>query len=245
MKSDSFIIFGHQGAPGYAPENTLLSFKEAMQRGADFIELDVHRVDNELIVIHDYRLERTTNGKGVIYDKSIKYLRLLNAGRGERIPLLTEVLNLVDKRIGVNIELKSPGTAKPVMELVNRYIKNHSWSIDHFIISSFDQHKLLTLRQLHPTIKIGVLLFGIPLNLNQIIETLNPFSINISIEFVNRQFIAKVHQMGLKIFIFTVNYPDDIRRMLEWGADGIFTDFPDRAKQIVSDPDYNPWDIQL
>jgi glycerophosphoryl diester phosphodiesterase len=245
MKSDSFTIFGHQGAAGYAPENTLLSFEEAIQRGADFIELDVHQVANELIVIHDYRLERTTNGDGIIYDKSIKYLRSLDAGKGERIPLLTEVLNLVDKRIGVNIELKSPGTAKPVMELVNRYIKNHSWSIDHFIISSFDQHELLTLRQLRPTIKIGVLMFGIPLDHNQIVEALNPFSINISIEFVNRQFIAKVHELGLRLFVFTANFPDDIRRMLEWGADGIFTDFPDRAKQIVSNPDHNPWDIQL
>jgi len=85
-------------------------------------------------------------------------------------------------------------------------------------------------------------MFGIPLNLNQIIEVLNPFSINISIEFVNRQFIAKVHQMGLKIFIFTVNYPDDIRRMLEWGADGIFTDYPDRSKQIVLNSDKRPQD---
>jgi len=138
MKSDSFTIFSHQGAAGYAPENTLLSFKEATQRGADFIELDVHRVDNELIVIHDYRLEQTTNGKGVVFDKSIKYLRSLDAGRGERIPLLTEVLNLADKRVGINIELKSPGTAQPVMELVNLYIKNHGWSLDHFIISSFN-----------------------------------------------------------------------------------------------------------
>jgi glycerophosphoryl diester phosphodiesterase len=242
MKSDGFTIFGHQGAPGYAPENTLLSFKEAIQRGADFIELDVHRVNNELIVIHDYRLERTTNGAGIIYDKSIKYLRSLDAGQGERIPLLTEVLNLVNKRVGVNIELKSPGTAKPVMELINLYVKNHGWSPDDFIISSFDQIELLTLRQLHLTIRIGILMFGIPLDFNQIVEALNPFSINISIEFVNRQFIAKVHQMGLKIFIFTVNYPDDIRRMLDWGADGIFTDFPDRAQQIAINLEKNPQD---
>jgi len=237
MKLDKFIVFGHQGAPGYAPENTLLSFKESIQRGADFIELDVHRVDNELLVIHDYRLERTTNSNGILYDKSLQYLRSLDAGQGERIPFLIEVLNLVDKRVGINIELKSPDTAKPVMELVTFYINNHGWSLDHFIISSFEQHELLTLRQLHPTIKIGVLLFGIPLNLDQIIETLNPFSINISIEFVNRQFIAEAHQLGLKIFVFTVNYTDDIRRMLDWGADGIFTDYPDRAKQIVSNLD--------
>jgi len=237
MKLDKFIVFGHQGAPGYAPENTLLSFKESIQRGADFIELDVHRVDNELLVIHDYRLERTTNSNGILYDKSLQYLRSLDAGQGERIPFLTEVFNLVDKRVGINIELKSPDTAKPVMELVTFYINNHGWSLDHFIISSFEQHELLTLRQLHPTIKIGVLLFGIPLNLDQIIETLNPFSINISIEFVNRQFIAEAHQLGLKIFVFTVNYTDDIRRMLDWGADGIFTDYPDRAKQIVSNLD--------
>jgi len=237
MKLDKFIVFGHQGAPGYAPENTLLSFKESIQRGADFIELDVHRVDNELLVIHDYRLERTTNSNGILYDKSLQYLRSLDAGQGERIPFLTEVFNLVDKRVGINIELKSPDTAKPVTELVNCYINTHGWSLDHFIISSFDQPELLTLRQLHPIIKIGVLMFGIPLNLNQIIETLNPFSINISIEFVNRQFIARVHQLGLKIFVYTVNYPDDIRRMLKWGADGIFTDYPDRAKQIVSNLD--------
>jgi len=235
MKTENFICFGHQGAAGYAPENTLISFEEAIKRGADWIEFDVHRVGDELLVIHDYRLERTTNGNGIIYDKSIDYIRSLNAGKGEQIPFLHEVFDLVDRRVGINIEIKSKNTAKPVLDLIDHYIQKYGWSIDNFMISSFNQFELKTVRNLHPTIKIGILMFGLPVYIGRLLRTLNPYSINISIEFVNQSFIKTAHRKGLKVFVYTVNYPDDIRRMIDMDVDGIITDYPDRAKTIISE----------
>ena len=235
MKTENFICFGHQGAAGYAPENTLISFEEAIKRGTDWIEFDVHRVGDELLVIHDYRLERTTNGNGIIYDKSIDYIRSLNAGKGEQIPFLHEVFDLVDRRVGINIEIKSKNTAKPVLDLINHYIQKYGWSIDNFMISSFNQFELKAVRNLNPTIKIGILMFGLPVYFGRLLRTLNPYSINISIEFVNRRFVQIAHRRGLKVFVYTVNYPDDIRRMIDMDVDGIITDYPDRAKTIISE----------
>jgi len=228
------IVFGHQGAPGYAPENTLKSFDEAIRRGADWIELDVHRVADELLVIHDYRLDCTTNGKGIIYKQAINYIRSLDAGQGENVPFLAEVIDAVDRHAGINIEIKSADTAPAVMELVEHYIQNCGWSIEDFMISSFNHFELKTIRELNPDIKIGILMYGVPLDFEQIMQVIRPDSINISIEFISRSIVDIIHQKELNVFVYTVNYHDDIQWMLDLGVDGVFTDYPDRVKEIIS-----------
>jgi len=228
------IVFGHQGAPGYAPENTLLSFEEAIQRGTDWIELDVHRVNVELFVIHDYRLDRTTNGHGIIYKQALEYIRSLDAGQGEKIPFLHEVFDKVDRRVGINIELKSDGTAQPVMALVDNYIQKHGWSIDDFIISSFNHFELKTVREINPNIKIGILLYGVPLDFDAIMQLIKPNSINISIDFISQDIVNIIHKKGLRVFVYTVNFTDEIQWMIDLNVDGVFTDYPDRVKAILS-----------
>ncbi|MCK4715916.1 MAG: glycerophosphodiester phosphodiesterase, partial [Candidatus Marinimicrobia bacterium] len=174
-------------------------------------------------------------GNGIIYDKSIDYIRSLDAGKGAQIPFLHEVFDLIDRRVGINIEIKSRNTAKPVLNLINHYIREYGWSIDNFMISSFNQFELKTVRNLHPTIKIGILMFGLPVYFGRLLQTLNPYSINISIEFINQWFIKTAHRKGLKVFVYTANYPDDIRRMIDMDVDGIITDYPDRVKTIISE----------
>ncbi len=116
---------GHRGAMGYAPENTLKSFKKALELNINCVELDVHACKSgELAVIHDDEVDRTTNGKGYIAEKDLNEVKILDAGEGEKIPLLSEVLDLIDKRIKINIELKAEGTAKPVYEMIEDYMKN-------------------------------------------------------------------------------------------------------------------------
>lgn len=105
------ICFGHRGACGHEPENTLRSVRRALELGADGIEVDVHLADGRLVVIHDDTLNRTTNGTGPVAEKSFACLRSLNAGQGERIPTLEEVFDTVNRRAIVNIELKGLGTA--------------------------------------------------------------------------------------------------------------------------------------
>ena len=99
-------IIGHRGAAGTAPENTLLSITRALNFSVDWIEIDIRMVDNTIILLHDENLDRTTNGSGSVYDYGLAALRTLDAGNGEKIPLLTEVLNLIDAKAGINIEIK-------------------------------------------------------------------------------------------------------------------------------------------
>ena len=112
MTGKRFLCIGHRGAMGHAPENTLLSLKKALEMGAPCVEVDVYFVDGHLLVFHDDRLERTTNGFGYLADHDFEYLRSLDAGEGERIPTLREVFETVGLKAGVNIELKGPGTAR-------------------------------------------------------------------------------------------------------------------------------------
>ena len=228
------IVFGHQGAPGYAPENTLLSFEEAIRRGTDWIELDVHWVNDELLVIHDYRLDRTTNGHGIIYKQALEYIRSLDAGQGEKIPFLHEVFDKINRRVGINIELKSDGTERSVMALVDHYIQKYGWSIDDFMISSFNHFELKTVREINPDIIIGILLYGVPLDFDAIMQLIRPNSINISIDFISQDIVNIIHEKGLQVFVYTVNFTDEIQWMIDLNVDGVFTDYPDRVKAILS-----------
>src|SRR3990167_11327492 len=131
----NMLKIGHRGACGYAPENTLKSFQRAIDLGVDMIELDVQLCKSgELVVIHDDTVNRTTDGSGFVKKIKLKNLKKLDAGEEERIPTLEEILNLVDRRVKVNIELKGPKTAKPVLKLIDEYIKTKGWNIDDFII---------------------------------------------------------------------------------------------------------------
>src|SRR5262245_29681827 len=126
MSKQPFLCIGHRGARGYEPENTLLSFRKALALGAPCIELDVFAVGGQLVVFHDDRLERTTNGKGFLLEHSFEELRRLDAGKGEKIPTLSEVFAAVDRRAGINIELKGRNTAKPVADFVSR-MRTEGW----------------------------------------------------------------------------------------------------------------------
>lgn len=228
------LCIGHRGAMGYAPENTLKSLSKALELGALWVEVDVHYVDNNLFVIHDERLERTTNGKGLLADKSFSYLRSLDAGEGEKIPTLEEVLDLVWGKAVINIELKGPGTAQPVIDLLQKKI-TPDWGIDNFLVSSLNHQSLYEVRKLDKMIPIGILLEEIYYNCPAIAEDLKACSINQDICFVNDDFVYDVHEKGLKVYIYTVNAPDDIKRMKAMGVDGVFTNYPDRVLKLVQD----------
>jgi len=228
------LIIGHRGACGYEPENTLQSFARAIELGADMIELDVQvRRTGELVVIHDDTVDRTTNGHGRVTELSLEELRKLDAGQGERIPTLTEVFDLVDRRVPINVELKSPGVAEPVAKLISTY-RTRGWDSDRFIVSSFDHPELARFHGLQSDISIGALIGHLPIDLAKYAAELGAWSANCNREFLNSNFVADAHERGLKVFVFTVNDPRDIKNMAALGVDGIFTNFPDRARQALS-----------
>ena len=222
------LNIGHRGAMGYAPENTLLSIRRALEMGVDWIEVDVYLVEGELVVIHDPTLERTTNGEGDVMQQSLAYLRSLDAGAGEKIPFLQEVFELVDRRVGINIELKGPETAVPTVDFIHKQIEG-GWTYEQILVSSFDHGMLQTVKRLDDKLKIGALIFHEPEEATHFVDDMSAYSVNPWVMTVSESFVKKAHDAGLKVFVYTVNEKDDIERMRSWQVDGIFTNYPDRV----------------
>ena len=227
MTSQKLFCFGHRGACGCEPENTVRSVRRALELGADGVEVDVYLAGGELVVIHDETLERTTNGRGRVMDKSFAYLRSLDAGLGERIPTLAEIFSAVNRRGVINIELKGPCTAAPVAALIAEQVNRGGWSYDDFLVSSFDPPQLHETRQLLPEIRLGALTEKMPRGLAQFAQDLGAWSLHVSKRCVTPALVADAHQRGIKLFAFTINQPREINRMKVLGVDGVFSDFPE------------------
>jgi glycerophosphoryl diester phosphodiesterase len=227
-QNHKMLNIGHRGAMGYAPENTLLAISKAIEMGVDWVEVDVYLVEGELIVIHDPTLERTTNGEGAVMEQSLAYLRSLDAGQGEKIPFLQEVFDLVDKRVGINIELKGPETAVSTVNFIHKQLEN-GWTYDNILVSSFDHNMLRAVKQLDHQIKIGALIFHEPDELAQFAVEMDAYSVNPWVMTMSEPFVKDAHERGLKVFVYTVNEKEDIERMREWGVDAIFSNYPDRV----------------
>lgn len=227
--ASSFLVIGHRGARGHAPENTLLAIDAGIRMGAHWVEFDVQQLGDELLLMHDLRLERTTNGQGCLAEYSFDELRRLDAGQGQQIPTLQEALDLVDQRAGVNIELKTwGGCAAAVARVLRDYLAD-GWPAEKFLVSSFHLPELWEFRQLLPEVPVGALVCGVPLDWAGSAAELGAASLNVSDEFVDDKLVTDAHARGLKVYAYTVNHPDDMRRLKAQGVDGIFTDYPDRA----------------
>ena len=221
------LCFAHRGASGHEPENTLSAIEKAIDLGADWIEVDVYAVERELIVIHDERLDRTTNGTGFVTDNTLEYLRSLDAGKGQRIPTLREVFDCVDRRAGINVELKGPDTAGLTVSLINEYLTTWKWRNDQVIVSSFHRRELGRVKKLDPTVRIGIVIGGFHRPYKKFVTQFTTYSVHPRIDLVNADFVRSAHERGLKVFVYTVNRSEDIARMTAMGVDGIFTDFPE------------------
>lgn len=223
------LKIGHRGAKGHAPENTLISFQTAMDLGVDGIELDVHLTsDLQLICIHDDTLDRTTNGTGLINSFTLSELKALRIDNLHEIPTLEEVLDLIDKKIFVNIELKGKNTAKPVVDVIEYYLNGKNSNYNHFLISSFDWIALQEVRSLNPNIALGVLTqtdLGLAIGFADVIQAK---SIHPYFHLLTKENTALMQQKGFQVFPWTVNELEDIQKIKSFQVDGIITDFPDR-----------------
>ncbi len=214
---------------GYEPENTLRSFRKALDMGCHMVELDVQRCrTGELVVIHDDTLERTTNGTGQVREKTLEELGALNAGKGEKIPLLEEVLDTIRGKSRVNIELKGLGTARPVARLIDRCRSEKGWINEAFLVSSFDYEELSAFRKLDPESPVGILFKEIPTGLFEFARSIRAFSFNPLFRIVDTDLVDTAHREGIRVLVWTVNEPEDIDRMKTLGVDGICSNYPDR-----------------
>ncbi len=238
------LVIAHRGFSGNAPENTLTSFKRAMEAGSDVIELDVHlSKEGEVVVIHDDTLDRTTNGKGKVVDYTLKELKQFDAGlwfgnqfSGEKIPTLEEVLGLARGRIRINIELKREGLGNySVGDLANQALQEvqKMGMEEQVLFSSFDPSPLKRMREDHPRIQVAFL-YNKDWNSPEEILGGSSFSILTCRKSVlNSSNISKAHQEGIKVNVYTLNTEEEMQQFLKIGVDGIITDYPDRLINVL------------
>jgi glycerophosphoryl diester phosphodiesterase len=229
------LVFGHRGAAGHEPENTLRSIRKAIELGTHWIEIDVYAVEGELVVIHDETLERTTNGTGRVVEQSLSHLRSLDAGGGEQIPLLSEVLDVIAGCAGLNVELKGDDTELLVAAALNECIQ-HGWSPRQLMVSAASLAHLVLLREAAPQLSLGqVIEDNLERGLAAAAE-LGLFSVHPAHEAVESTAVRQAHALGMRVFPYTVNEYVDIQRMRQLAVDGVFSDFPDRVLAQGADP---------
>ena len=218
--SADFSIIGHRGAAGIEPENTLRGFKRALEHQVHAVEFDVHQIDRELVVIHDDTVDRTTDGTGALTDFSFEKLRQLDAGDGERIPILKEVLDLVTTSVGVNVELKGPGTATAVAKVLRQYSHRK-------LVSSFDHEELRQFVADGSGIPVAPLFGRWRENGLEIARALRAHAVNISDRIAIPERVTAIVDAGFACYVFTVNDVQHAKDLKEMGVSGVFTDRPD------------------
>lgn len=238
------IVFAHRGDLAHAPENTLPSFQQAIQKGADGVELDAKlTVDGHVIVFHDMSVDRTSNGSGKVASLTLEAIRKLDAGswfnekfKGTQVPLLEEVFETVGKDKLINIELTNYSTPRDgLVDKVCDLIKRHG-NQKQIIFSSFFASNLRRGAHILPEISRGLLAmpgivgiwarsFGFTFGDYQ---ALHPH-----ISSVSREQVQRVHRLKRRVHVWTANLPEEIMRLKEWGVDGIFTDDPAIAMKAL------------
>ncbi|MGB5171929.1 MAG: glycerophosphodiester phosphodiesterase family protein [Eudoraea sp.] len=225
------LVIGHRGAMGHETENSLPSIQKAMNMEVDMIEIDVFKIaSGEIVVFHDEKIDRLTDGKGSLETLNLQEVKALTLEGNHKIPLLNEVLDLIDHKVSLNIELKGADTAKEVNFIISKYIQENGWSAEDFIISSFNWQELVIMRQLNPDISMAVLTEENPLDAIPMAKKLNATAINPYYKTLKKESVGHIQKLGFKVFTYTVNRPKDIKKMRKFGVDGIFTNYPERAK---------------
>jgi glycerophosphoryl diester phosphodiesterase len=232
----SFLGIAHRGASGRAPENTHAAFAAALELGAEAIELDCQlTADGEVVVIHDETLERTTDGEGSVGDWTAAELAALDAGAwfaaefaGERIPRLADVLAQLRNRVTLDIEIKSArdlGVIEPKLAALIAAEQATEW----VVFSSFHSEAVRTMRALAPWARLGVLCDedprarGLALANEVNAEVLIPGR-----RWIDPRIVEEAHVRGFDVWVWTVNEPGEMRRLIALGVDGLFSDYPER-----------------
>lgn len=215
---------GHRGAAGHAPENTLAAIHKGIDLEVDFVELDVRRtVDGVLVALHDATVNRTTNGKGRVDRLSREDVQKFNAGNGEHIPTLEQVLKVAAGRAGLILELKVNGVAQQIVEAVRG-----AGFPGPVIYASFLHDELTQVRAVDPEASLMVLFGRLPHPPVSRAMEFSPSHVGLRHDTATRHLVDAFHQAGLLVFVYTANRPGDIQSALSAGVDGVISNFPER-----------------
>jgi glycerophosphoryl diester phosphodiesterase len=231
--------FAHRGASGHAPENTLLAFHSAFELGADAIECDVQlSADGEPVILHDATLDRTTTGRGMVTALSLEALRRLDAGAGERIPTLQEVLELCraeQKLVNLEVKAESLAEAFAIARVVGQAIEQGGHHANT-LVSSFWLPAVAALKKEHPTIRTATLHGGLRWRFFSMLRAAHESGANAihpQSALVSRRLVEAAHAAGLEVNVWTVDQPDTMLRLLSWGVDGIMSNYPEVLHRVL------------
>jgi glycerophosphoryl diester phosphodiesterase len=238
---NGFIRIAHRGSSGTCPENTRAAIEKALESGVDMVEIDCQlSKDGHVVVFHDERLARTARAKGHVRSKTLKELQKLDIGawfkksfKGERILTLEEVLDIVDSRADINIDIKGDAQGSLGIELKLLFILSHYDFLERTVFSAFDQRLLRRVRELAPDTRIGILHGrGNKDNPFQLARELGAESLHIQKELATPPVIERSAQIGLKTLVWTVNEVSEMEKFLKLGIAGIFSDYPEKFWKV-------------
>jgi len=225
------LSIGHRGAKGYVAENTFESISKAIELDVDGIEIDVFKcASGELVLFHDKDLKELTGKSGLIENLTIKELEEFLVLEKYKIPTLKDVLIKIESPLFVNIELKGLNTAQATSKIITDISKSSSWSLENFLVSSFNWNELEQFRSIDKNTPVGVLVSK-SMSINEAIEfgkKIDAQSIHPHFKLLNDKTVKKIKNNGFKIYTWTVNNKDDINFMKKLKVDGIISDYPDQ-----------------
>lgn len=236
------LNIAHRGASAFAPENTMAAFEKAVELGADVLELDLHLSrDGELVVIHDGTLDRTTDGHGQVYERTLEELKRLDAGRwfgegfaGQRIPMLDEVLDRYVGKVPLALEIKAGSDFFPgIEERVVSALRRHS-AIEQAVVASFDHYALERLKEIEPTLRTAALLVGRPVSISALAGPGRADAIALEASLATKTEVEACRAAGLQLVVWVVNDPVQMRHFIALGVDGIITDRPDLLRTALN-----------
>ncbi|MEM7209000.1 MAG: glycerophosphoryl diester phosphodiesterase [Pseudomonadota bacterium] len=233
---------GHRGAKGTAPENTIASFMRAAELGVRFVELDVNLAGSgEIVVFHDYTLDRCTNGSGALRTTHYSVLETLDAGShfsgqflGEKIPLFRELIPLLDEfGMGVNVEIKSQtGNEKETVDHTIDILRKHWPRNMPLLLSSFNESVMQRIAEVAGEFSRGWLVEDVPDNWQRKLQEFGAVSLHAEDEPLQKHQVDAIHAQGYPVLVYTVNKRDRAEELLEWGVACVISDFPERLQGV-------------
>jgi glycerophosphoryl diester phosphodiesterase len=239
--TDKVLVVSHRGAMGHAPENTMASFRKGYELKADMIELDIQMSkDRELVVIHDGDVSRTTGGKGHIRDMTMEDIRSLEAGshfssafKGEKIPILREVLSWAKDKIPLAIEIKGdPQPAEGIEERLVTLLQEYNM-INRVMVISFHHASLKRLKEMEPSVATGIIYYAALVDTVAVARAAKADSIHPGWKFCTASMIEKVHRAGLAVYAWAANDEEEMKHLIKMGIDAIGTNYPDRLHAVL------------
>jgi glycerophosphoryl diester phosphodiesterase len=247
-------VIAHRGSSGAAPENTLAAVRLAIRHDADVVENDIQRTrDGELVIVHDTTLDRTTDVEQVfparapwnVGDFTLKEIKRLDAGSwfaprfaGQEVPTLEEWVNAVGRQAGMLLEPKSPALYPGIERDLDKELRslpafNRALRADRVVVQSFDHLWLRQYKDLAPDVPVGLLYGTDPTEAEVSAAATWAQQVNPALGAIEEDTVERIHAHGLETHVWTVNAGQDMYRAMEWGVDGIITNYPQVLRDII------------